>query len=92
METQRPGRTTTSSWRRAERLSDRERRKLGPLGLRLVDRLTGPALQLAKQLGVSALAEETGQENFDAQERHADPEAEKLRKRERERAEQTQSR
>ena len=43
-----------------DKLSDAERKKLGPLGLRLVDRLTGPALQLAKQLGVPKLAEETG--------------------------------
>ena len=42
------------------KLSETERKKLGPLGLRLVDRLTGPALQLAKQLGVPTLAEDDG--------------------------------
>ena len=41
-------------------LADSEKKKLGPLGLRLVDRLTGPALQIAKQMGVQKLSEEGG--------------------------------
>ena len=41
-------------------MTDTERRKLGPLGLRLVERLQGPALQVAKTLGIDTLAESGG--------------------------------
>ena len=46
--------------KKENQLSEGERKKLGPLGLRLVERLQGPALQVAKTLGVDALAETTG--------------------------------
>ena len=41
---------------REERISE----KLGPLPLRLVERLQGPALQVAKQLGIETLTQEDG--------------------------------
>lgn len=46
--------------KKENQLSEGERKKLGPLGLRLVERLQGPALQIAKSLGVDALAEPAG--------------------------------
>lgn len=46
--------------RKEATLSDMEKKKLGPLGLRLVDRLAGPALQVAKRLGIDKLAESDG--------------------------------
>ena len=49
---------------REEKVSDTERKKLGPLALRLVERLQGPALQVAKQLGVTALVKEDGTEKL----------------------------
>ena len=41
-------------------LSEGEKKKLGPLGLRLIDRLAGPALQVAKKMGLDELAKENG--------------------------------
>ena len=41
-------------------MTDTERKKLGPLGLRLIERLVGPALQIAKGLGIEKLSEQTG--------------------------------
>ena len=49
---------------REEKISDTERKKLGPLALRLVERLQGPALQVAKQLGVPVLVREDGTEKL----------------------------
>ena len=39
---------------------ENERKKLGPLGLRLIERLVGPALQIAKGIGIDKLSEATG--------------------------------
>ena len=41
-------------------LSDTEKKKLGPLALRLIERLQGPALQIAKGIGLERLANPTG--------------------------------
>ena len=41
-------------------MSEGERKKLGPLALRLVERLQGPALQIAKGIGLETLAKEDG--------------------------------
>ena len=49
---------------REEKVSDTEKKKLGPLALRLVERLQGPALQVAKQLGVQTLTKEDGTEKL----------------------------
>ena len=43
-----------------EHLNEGERKKLGPLGLRLSERLAGPALQVAKKLGLTTLAKADG--------------------------------
>lgn len=40
-------------------MSEGERKKLGGLALRLTERLQGPALQIAKGLGVEELAKQT---------------------------------
>eukprot|EP00435_Cladocopium_sp_Y103_P043870 s7_g12.t1 len=42
------------------KLSESEQKKLGPLALRLTERLAGPALQVAKKIGVEALAKPDG--------------------------------
>lgn len=41
-------------------MSENERKKFGPLGLRLIERLVGPALQIAKGIGIDKLSETTG--------------------------------
>jgi len=41
-------------------IADGERRKLGPLALRLTERLVGPALQVAKKVGVDKLSQPDG--------------------------------
>ena len=41
-------------------MSENGRKKLGPLALRLVERLQGPALQIAKGIGLEKLAELEG--------------------------------
>ena len=46
--------------RKEAAISDGERKKLGPLALRLVERLAGPALQVAKRIGVDKLSGENG--------------------------------
>ena len=46
--------------RKEATLSDGEKKKLGPLGLRLVERLAGPALQVAKKLGLDELEKPDG--------------------------------
>eukprot|EP00435_Cladocopium_sp_Y103_P032430 s1165_g8.t1 len=42
------------------KISETEQKKLGPLALRLTERLAGPALQVAKKIGVEGLAKPTG--------------------------------
>ena len=46
--------------RKEAAISEGERKKLGPLALRLVERLAGPALQVAKRIGVDKLSGENG--------------------------------
>ena len=46
--------------KKESQLSDTEKKKLGSLALRLTERLQGPALQIARGLGVDKLAEPTG--------------------------------
>ena len=41
-------------------LSENERKKLGSLALRLTERLQGPALQIARTIGITKLAEADG--------------------------------
>ena len=41
-------------------MQENEKKKLGPLALRLVERLAGPALQVAKKIGLQKLAEPGG--------------------------------
>lgn len=41
-------------------MPDNEKKKLGPLSLRLVERLAGPALQVAKKIGLEKLSEPGG--------------------------------
>lgn len=45
---------------REKSISEDEKKKIGPLGLRLVDGLTGPALQVVRDLPIEKLAEEQG--------------------------------
>ena len=45
---------------REKSISDEEKKKIGPLGLRLVDGLSGPALQVVRDLPIEKLAEEQG--------------------------------
>ena len=46
--------------RKEATLSEGEKKKLGPLGLRLIERLAGPALQVAKKLGLDELEKPEG--------------------------------
>ena len=46
--------------RKEQGLSDNERKKLGSLALRLTERLQGPALQIARTIGIAKLAEADG--------------------------------
>lgn len=46
--------------KKEQQMTEGERKKLGPLALRLTEGLQGPALQIAKGLGVEALAEQDG--------------------------------
>ena len=45
---------------REKTISEEEKKKIGPLGLRLVDGLSGPALQVVRDLPIEKLAEENG--------------------------------
>ena len=46
--------------KRESGMPDNEKKKLGPLSLRLVERLAGPALQVAKKIGLDRLSEAGG--------------------------------
>lgn len=50
--------------KKESQISEGEKKKLGPLALRLTERLVGPALQVAKKLGVDKLSEDSGVETL----------------------------
>lgn len=55
-------------------MPENEKKKLGPLSLRLVERLAGPALQVAKKIGIEKLSEAGGtQVLLDALQEHLLP-------------------